>query len=243
MVLSTSSCAYHSWLQKPCSTSPMEVVRKHWILGEIILVTLEMGHAQEAMVQSQKPLGIDHEPQSHRAMQVSKSGGFWSFQNVGQVLEKTHNGFAPFGPLVSDKKKGNVKHFVARLSDKPHHPQHTSSDTNASLTCVFQYEGCCSRTAACGSPVKAASDHTSVIALKNSLHLHCYSWRRLTDASFLLANAPRTCSVRSISWETIYGQRLACCIDTGWRQTNVGIPFHSTCAFHLASVDSMIFCN
>ena len=91
-------------------------------------------------------------------------------------------------------------------------------------------------TALCGPPVQAASDHTSVIAFKNSLHLHCYSWRRLTDASFLLANAPA-------SWETIYGQRLACSIDTGWRQTNVGMPFFSTCAFHLALLDSMIFCN
>ena len=98
-------------------------------------------------------------------------------------------------------------------------------------------------TALCGSPVKAASEHTSVIAFNNSLHLHCYSWRRLSDASFLRANAPRTCSVRSISWETIYGQRLASSIDTGWRQTNVGIPFHSTCAFHLALLDSMICCN
>ena len=43
--------------------------------------------------------------------------------------------------------------------------------------------------------------------------------------------------------ETIYSQRLACSIDTGWRQTNVGIPFHSTCAFHLALLDSMICCN
>ena len=65
---------------------------------------------------------------------------------------------------------------------------------------------------------------------------------RLTDASFLLANAPRTCSVRSNSWETIYCQRLAC-IDTGWSQTNAEILFYSTCAFHLALLDSMIFCN
>ena len=112
-----------------------------------------------------------------------------------------------------------------------------------SVTKPFCHHHVAQATALCGSPVKAASEHTSVIALNNSLHLHCYSWRRLTDASFLLANAPRTCSVRSISWETIYGQRLASSIDTGWRQTNVGIPFHSTCAFHLALLDSMICWN
>ena len=55
-----------------------------------------------------------------------------------------------------------------------------------SVTKPFCHHHVAQATALCGSPVKAASEHTSVIALNNSLHLHCYSWRRLTDASCLL---------------------------------------------------------
>ena len=51
------------------------------------------------------------------------------------------------------------------------------------------------------------------------------------------------CQKHGASSGTIYGQWLACSIDTGWRQTNAGMPFYSTCAFHLALLDSMIFCN
>ena len=156
------------------------------------------------------------EQQSHRAMPVSKSGSFWRFQNVGQILEKTHSAWwlCPLkGPLVSEKN-GNVKHFVARLSDKPHHPQNTSSNANASLICRFQYEGFCSS--------------------------NCSVW-----VACIFSSGECTANLlRQEHWlETIYGQRLACSIDTGWRQTDVGIPFHSTCAFHLALLDSMICCN
>ena len=146
--------------------------------------------------------------------------------------------------MQQDLRKANARTRGFSLSDRLPQVKHAELLFPAwRVTKPFCHHHVAQATALCGSPVKAASEHTSVIAFNNSLHLHCYSWRRLSDASFLRANAPRTCSVRSISWETIYGQRLASSIDTGWRQTNVGIPFHSTCAFHLALLDSMICCN
>ena len=85
---------------------------------------------------------------------------------------------------------------------------------------------------------------------------YCYPRSRKVLASALLQLEAHWCIVSSgkctvnllcqehgTSWETLYSQRLACSIDTGWSQTNVEIPFHSTCAFHVALLDSTIFCN